>query len=129
MSDTVALSLPVRSELLVLARITAATMASRADFDIEEIEDLRLAVDELCLSVVGGARSGTVRLEFSVDEATISITCELEWDGEGDDDDAPGEPDDLSIRLIEALVDEHGRDAGHGRRRAWLSKRRSRVEH
>jgi serine/threonine-protein kinase RsbW len=129
MSDTVALSLPVRSELLVLARITAATMASRADFDIEEIEDLRLAVDELCLSVVGGARSGTVRLEFSVDKATISITCELEWDGEPDDGDAPGEPDDLSIRLIEALVDEHGRDAEHGRRRAWLSKRRSRVEH
>ncbi|HXA32286.1 MAG TPA: ATP-binding protein [Acidimicrobiales bacterium] len=128
MSDTVALSLPVRSELLVLARITAATMASRADFDIEEIEDLRLAVDELCLSVVGGARSGTVRLEFSVDEATISITCELESDGEPDGD-APGEPDDLSIRLIEALVDEHGRNAGHGRRRAWLSKRRSRVEH
>jgi serine/threonine-protein kinase RsbW len=129
MSDTVALSLPVRSELLVLARITAATMASRADFDIEEIEDLRLAVDELCLSVVGAARSGTVRLEFSVDEATISITCELDRDGEPDDGDAPGEPDDLSIRLIEALVDEHGRDAEHGRRRAWLSKRRSRVEH
>ena len=42
MSDTVALSLPVRSELLVLARITAATMAARADFDIEEIEDLGL---------------------------------------------------------------------------------------
>jgi len=129
MSDTVALSLPVRSELLVLARITAATMASRADFDIEEIEDLRLAVDELCLSVVGGARSGTVRLEFSVDETTIAITCELDRSGEPDDGDVPGEPDDLSIRLIEALVDEHGRDSGNGRRRAWLSKRRSRVEH
>jgi anti-sigma regulatory factor (Ser/Thr protein kinase) len=129
MSDTVTLSLPVRSELLVLARITAATMASRADFDIEEIEDLRLAVDELCLSVVGGARSGTVRLEFSVDDATISITCELDRRGELDEGDGPGEPDDLSIRLIEALVDEHGRASSDGRRRAWLSKRRSRVEH
>jgi serine/threonine-protein kinase RsbW len=129
MSDTVALSLPVRSELLVLARITAATMASRADFDIEEIEDLRLAVDELCLSVVGGARSGTVRLGFSVDESTIAITCELDWSGEAGEDDVPGEPDDLSIRLIEALVDEHGRDSGNSGRRAWLSKRRSRVEH
>lgn len=128
MSETVALSLPVRAELLVLARITAATMASRADFDIEEIEDLRLAVDELCLSVVGGARSGTVRLEVSVDETTIAITCELERSSEPDDD-APGEPDDLSIRLIEALVDEHGRDSADGSRRAWLSKRRSRVEH
>jgi len=129
MSDTVALSLPVRSDLLVLARITAATMAARADFDIEEIEDLRLAVDELCLSVVGGARSGTVRLEFTLDDATIAITCELDRRGEPDDGYVPAEPDDLSIRLIEALVDEHHRDAGTGGGRAWLSKRRSRVEH
>jgi serine/threonine-protein kinase RsbW len=129
MTDTVTLSLPVRSDLLVLARITAATMASRADFDIEEIEDLRLAVDELCLSVVGGARSGTVSLEFSLDSDTIAITCELFRSGEPADGDEPGEPDDLSIRLIEALVDEHGRDSGTGGRRAWVSKRRSRVEH
>ncbi|HEX4218208.1 MAG TPA: ATP-binding protein [Acidimicrobiales bacterium] len=129
MSDTVALSLPARSDLVVLARITAATMASRADFDIEEIEDLRLAVDELCLSVVGGARSGTVRLEFTMDGGTIAITCELDGSGEPGDDEGPGEPDDLSIRLIEALVDEHGRETVDGRRRGWLSKRRSRVEH
>ena len=129
MTDTVSLSLPVRSELLVLARITATTMASRADFDIEEIEDLRLAVDELCLSVVGGARSGTVRLEFTLDGATLAITCELDRSGESEDGHVPGEPDDLSIRLIEALVDEHGRGSSDGRRRAWLSKRRSRVEH
>ncbi|HEY6624754.1 MAG TPA: ATP-binding protein [Acidimicrobiales bacterium] len=126
MSDTVALSLPVRSDLLVLARITAATMAARADFDIEEIEDLRLAVDELCLSVVGGARSGTVRLEFTLDGATITIACELDRSGEPSDGPGPGGPDDLSIRLIEALVDEHRRDADG---RAWLSKRRSRVAH
>jgi serine/threonine-protein kinase RsbW len=126
MSDSVALSLPVRSDLLVLARITAATMASRADFDIEEIEDLRLAVDELCLSVVGGARSGTVRLEFTLDGATITIACELDRSGERDDGLGPGGPDDLSIRLIEALVDEHRRDDDG---RAWLSKRRSRVAH
>ncbi|HEX4244505.1 MAG TPA: ATP-binding protein [Acidimicrobiales bacterium] len=129
MSGPVTLSLPVRSDLLVLARITAATMASRADFDIEEIEDLRLAVDELCLSVVGGARAGTVRLEFSVDSDTIAITCELDRSDEPGGGDEPGEPDELSIRLIEALVDEHGRDSGDRRRRAWLSKRRSRVEH
>jgi len=71
------------SDLLVLARITAATMAARADFDIEEIEDLRLAVDELCF--VGGGRGPgreTVRLEFTLDDATIAITCELDRRGE-----------------------------------------------
>jgi len=53
MSDVVELTFPVRSDLLVLARLTAAALASRADFGIEDIEDLRLVVEELCLSVVG----------------------------------------------------------------------------
>jgi anti-sigma regulatory factor (Ser/Thr protein kinase) len=47
MSDVVELSIPVRSNLLVLARLTAATLASRAEFGIEDIEDLRLVVEEL----------------------------------------------------------------------------------
>ncbi len=47
MSDVVELTLPAGSDLIVLARFTAVTLGSRAGFDIEEIEDLRLAVDEL----------------------------------------------------------------------------------
>ena len=60
MTDVVELTIPVRADLVVLARLTAATVASRADFDVEEIEDLRLAVDELCISQVqgGGDYSG-----------------------------------------------------------------------
>ena len=53
MSDTVELTIPVRSDLLILARLTAAAMAARAEFGIEDIEDLRLVVEELCISVIG----------------------------------------------------------------------------
>jgi len=34
MSDVVELTLPVKADLVVLARLTAATVASRANFDI-----------------------------------------------------------------------------------------------
>ena len=49
MSEAVELIIPVQSDLVVLARLTAATVASRAGFNVEEVEDLRLAVDELCV--------------------------------------------------------------------------------
>ena len=55
MSEAVELIIPVQSDLVVLARLTAATVASRAGFDVEEVEDLRLAVDELCVSIVNGS--------------------------------------------------------------------------
>ena len=73
MTDTVELTIPVRADLVVLARLTAATVASRADFDVEEIEDLRLAVDELCISVIQGSADG--RLDCSSVGTTMRSRC------------------------------------------------------
>ena len=75
MSDLVTLSIPVSADLLVLVRLTAATVASRAGFDVEEIEDLRLAVDELCISLVneGGGRAAGARIHprFRTDRSLV----------------------------------------------------------
>ncbi len=75
--DVVLLRLPVRADLLVLARITAATVASRVGLAFEEIEDLRLAVEELCLSVVGGTASGSVQLTFHSEPRAVRVDCAI----------------------------------------------------
>jgi serine/threonine-protein kinase RsbW len=121
-SDTIELSIPVHADLVVLARLTVAAVAARAGFDIEEIDDLRLAVDELCVSTVGNGASGRLSLTFAPNEHVIEITCAFRADGSdsglpiGDNFDG-----DLSDRILDALVDEHGRDID----RSWLRKRRS----
>jgi anti-sigma regulatory factor (Ser/Thr protein kinase) len=127
-ADVVELSIPVRADLVVLARLTAATMASRAEFGIEEIEDLRLAVEELCLSIVrsddGGGR---LRFTYVRQDDAVEIACSLERDP----DDVPARPDadrvvdDLSLRILDALVDEHRQELLDGRPSAWLRKRRA----
>lgn len=126
MNDAVELTIPVRSDLLILARLTAAAMAARAEFGIEDIEDLRLVVEELCISVIGAMTSGTLHLRFNETDGAITVGCSLS--GEGDDDGrGETEPDELSLRIIEALVDEYGEDTVGGRRQAWIRKHRSRV--
>ena len=126
MSDTVELNIPVRSDLLILARLTAAAMAARAEFGIEDIEDLRLVVEELCISVMGTTTTGSLHLRFTENDGAITVGCSL-W-GEGDDDGhGEIEPDELSLRIIEALVDEYGEDTVGGRRQAWIRKHRSKV--
>jgi serine/threonine-protein kinase RsbW len=127
-TDVVDLSIPVRADLLILARLTASTIASRADFGIEEVEDLRLVTEELCLSVIGDAKDGIVHLRFVRDEGDITIECSLQPDEHAQAPTGePDEPDELSIRIIEALVDEHGFDLASGRSQAWIRKRGSRV--
>ena len=126
MSDVVELTFPVRSDLLVLARLTAAALASRADFGIEDIEDLRLVVEELCLSVVGNETNGTIHLQYTREDGLITVGCSLSREG-GSDGPADGEANAMSLRIIEALVDEYGENMVADRRQAWIRKRRSKV--
>jgi hypothetical protein len=123
-AGSVNLSIPVQADLVVLARLTAATVAGRAGFGVEDIEDLRLAVEELCLSLVRPDDDGRLHLTFECDAAAITVDCWLETrDGH---DHAADEADDLSLRILDALVDDHGRELDDGKPRAWLRKCRDR---
>ena len=123
-ADQVELLLPVRAELWVLARMSASAIASRLDFGFDAVEDLRLAIDELCNSCAAGAApESRLRLEYRWDGDTIHVACEV----------APIEPDTpvaadtlaLSARILDALVDDHGIDPVEARsRRGWLTKTR-----
>ncbi len=123
MSEPVELCIPVQSDLIVLARLTAATVASRAGFDVEKVDDLRLAVDELCVLVADGGTAGRLNLRFLTDGDVVEVICAL--DGPGGEEgrtDEHGEHE-LSIRILDALVDEHGDEFDDGQRRGWLRKR------
>ena len=121
---SVDLSIPVQADLVVLARLAAATLASRVGFGVEDIEDLRLAVEELCLSLVGSGGDGRLHLSYECDGDAITVTCQYEADRAptGSRRDAA---DDLSLRILDALVDDHGHEIQDRRPSAWLSKRRS----
>ena len=77
--DRVVLTFPARGDLVVLARLVASAISTRVGFDIEELEDLRLAVGELCLLALQGsdARHGDLRLEFTVSAEALDISCTL----------------------------------------------------
>lgn len=124
--QVVDLSIPVQADLVVLARLTVATVASRAGFGIEDIEDLRLAVEELCLSLVRTDDDGRLHLRFDPDDHAITVTCCYEPQP-GTAPAALDGTDDLSLRILDALVDEHGREERDGRQCAWLCKRRGRA--
>lgn len=121
---SVDLSIPVQADLVVLARLAAATVASRAGFGVEDIEDLRLAVEELCLSLVGSREDGRLNLNYECEGDAITVSCWYEAE-ETVGGSRGVDADDLSLRILDALVDEHGHGEEKGRPSAWLCKRRS----
>jgi hypothetical protein len=129
--ETIELSFPAHPDLVVLARFAAATVAARAGFDVEEIEDLRLAVDELCVSFGPMAEDGCLRMELGRFEETVSIVGSFEpfsWARSVDQEPKDSNWEraaELSELLLDSLVDEHGRETRNGRSVAWLRKRRA----
>jgi serine/threonine-protein kinase RsbW len=125
--DRIELTFPARGDLIVLARLVTSAVSARAGFDIEELEDLRLAVGELCLLTLQGSdgEMGHLRLELTVLGNAIGVECTLAGaagaagpNGDGD------ETAQLSQQILDALVDEHGRERQDGSVHAWLRKRR-----
>jgi len=125
--ETVELSIPVGADLLVLARFAAATIASRAGFDLEEIDDLRLAVDELCVSLIEEGDHGRLSIELQRADDLVEISCRFTSNSEVPPSaPRPDLSEGLSDRILDALVDEHGKRVDGGLQQAWLRKRRVR---
>jgi serine/threonine-protein kinase RsbW len=65
--DGIELRLGARLEHLPIIRSLAATLAIRADFDLDSIADLKLAVDETCSTLITRAvRGGMLACHFTV---------------------------------------------------------------
>ena len=120
--DEVRLAVPATPEFLRLARVTATGLASRLGFTFDEVEDLRLAIDELCFALIGTkGRDGAVNLRYEI------LPDALQVQGEGAFNGGPSVPalTDLSERILDALVDEHELSLDDGRPSFRLLKRHS----
>ena len=65
-----------RAANIAPVRVVAAELAARADFDVDTISDLRMAVDEACAELVQLAEDGaTLSCRFRVSEEGMEITA------------------------------------------------------
>ena len=70
----VEIAVPASGEYLPVLRSTAATLAAGIDFVIDDIEDLRIAVDEACSILLARAIPGTsLRCRFFVDDGSVTV--------------------------------------------------------
>lgn len=118
-SRAVELRLPPEPEYLRLARYAAADAATRAALGIDDTDDLRLAVSELCTLLTGSGTS--IRLRFVARDGEVEV--------EGDGSPGPelsGANGELAQTLVEAVVDEYRFGVRDGRASFLIRKHRGR---
>jgi len=115
--DEIRLEVPTSPDLLRLVRVVASGLASRLGFPIDAVEDVRLAVDELCWTLVSGIGPGTdLSVRFVIFEAAFSVEARLQPDPGPEVDGAPLSA--LSERILSTLVQDYSllpASAGMGR--------------
>ena len=120
--DEVLLAMPADPEFLRLARIAGMGLASRLSFTIDEIDDLRIAIDELLFALIGSkGRAGRVVVRYALLDGALAVT------GTGDFSDGGSGPglNDLSELILDAVADEHTIDASGPAPTFRMLKRRS----
>jgi serine/threonine-protein kinase RsbW len=73
-SDVVTIKLPAAGAYLSVLRTATAGLAARLDFTLDEIEDLRIAVDEACAMLLAQAVPGAdLDCTFSLDGDSMRV--------------------------------------------------------
>jgi anti-sigma regulatory factor (Ser/Thr protein kinase) len=69
----IVLVLPADAGLIRLARLLASGVGSSLGLPVAEVEDLRVAVDEVCAALVESTQDSTITLEFAVTDGSLVI--------------------------------------------------------
>ncbi|MGH3796243.1 MAG: ATP-binding protein [Pseudonocardiaceae bacterium] len=87
---------------LAPVRVVAADLAARADFDLDAVSDLRMAVDEACSTLVTLAQPGSLLCcMLRVDPDRITVTARITGQGS-----TVISQDTFGWRVLSTLTDE-----------------------
>jgi serine/threonine-protein kinase RsbW len=77
-NDVVTIKLPAAGAYLSVLRTATAGLAARLDFTLDEIEDLRIAVDEACAMLLSQALPGAdLECEFALDTSSMRVSVSV----------------------------------------------------
>ncbi len=114
MVDSLSISVPSKPEYVSVIRLAASSIASRIGFDIEQIEDLKVAVAEACTNAIqhglcNDCENYDITFIISKDKLTINISDK----GNGFSSSKLKKPDVTSLKegglgifIIKSLMDE-----------------------
>ncbi|TDP96581.1 hypothetical protein [Labedaea rhizosphaerae] len=109
------------ADQVALLRSVAADVAIRGDFDLDAIEDLRMAVDEAAALLVGCAAPGA-RLHCELRPERQQVRVRLVVDAKPD---AQVEHSSMGWQILTALATEANAEAAEGRITITLARARS----
>jgi len=122
-ADVVLLAVPASGAWLGVLRTATASLASRLQFTLDEIEDLRIAVDEACAILLALASlDGVLSCRFTVTSDALTVDASVPVDNASSVRLPSGES--FAWQVLSALADDVAAKAENGAVSITLTKRR-----
>jgi hypothetical protein len=132
---SISIELPADPATLRLVRLIATFVGSQADLSVEDVDDLRLAADELCQLLLSqaGDDPGQFAVRYWWTQDAVELSCAVaprpprEHLSKDSKLEVLKSPHNLSHQILAALVDDHSIVSSEPTLKGWMRKRRTRV--
>ena len=111
MPSPIQLELPGHSRFMRLARLLASGVATSCGLPLEEVEDFRVVVDEVCATLIEAGGGNPVRLSFCIRGDLLIV------EGSTTDRGIGGPDEDrltLSNQILDVVTVSHGFERSNG---------------
>lgn len=107
-ADAISLKIPSRAEYVLLARLVVSQVAELADFEQQDIYDLKLAITEAATNVIRHAKVDSFEIEYRALLKAVEVTVKDTGEGFETEDFTgdPGSEGGFGLTVIQNLVDE-----------------------
>ena len=111
--DFISMKIPSKPEYVGVIRLTVSAIANRIGFNIEEIEDIKVAVAEACTNAIQHSCNGINEFYVDFEVASDRLAITVKDNGKGINEKDVKEPNlgelnegGLGIFIIKSLMDE-----------------------
>jgi hypothetical protein len=123
-ATVVRLEIPAQTSVVRAARLVASGLASTAGFDVDDVDDMRIAVDELCAVLFELGAGGIVSITFATRPGDIEVLGQTT----ANDDAVDPTRFALSVQILNAACEEFSWTVADGVARVRIEKRLLRQE-
>lgn len=101
-NDLIKLTVPNKPDYVGVVRLTTSAIASRIGFNIEEIEDIKVAIAEACIDALDKSEDLCIEYKVCLDKLVIYVRNVTE----GEKGSEKSKEKELGILIIKSLMDE-----------------------
>ena len=108
--DNILLKIPKKSEYMSTIRLTTSALANLNGFNIDEIEDIKVIISEICTFFIKSIIDNTEDLEIKYQVHRDKIIVSISDLNDGQISEKINLNDDMGIMIIESLSDNYNYD-------------------